>query len=212
MRFLPEKRKRSIFLLTHGVPALPSMASLGTDGITIDLPKGFSADDVSTTTGPNGEAVVTATKTLNEVEFTVKGDTDLTGAKIKASEVEIKASSKTDTVSLTVDSSSFKKSEIVVTKGNANIAFNTSVKKSDITCGKGDDKITFGANSKVKKCTVDLGKKGTDSVVFEANKISGKLTVTNLGKGDSVTVGSETTTYKEFKDGAEIKGLNVELN
>ena len=70
------------------------MASLGTDGITIDLPEGFSADDVSTTTGPNGEAVVTATKTLKEVEFTVKGDTDLTGAKIKDSEVEIKASSK----------------------------------------------------------------------------------------------------------------------
>ena len=199
--------------MTHGVPALPSMASLGTDGITIDLPEGFSADDVlTTTTGPNGEAVVTATKTLKEVEFTVKGDTDLTGAKIKNSEVEIKASSKSDTVSLTVDSSSFKKSEIVVTKGNANIAFNTSVKKSDITCGKGDDKITFGANSKVKKCNIDLGKKGTDSVVFEANKISGKLTVTNLGKGDSVTVGSETTTYKEFKNGAEIKGLNVELN
>ena len=188
------------------------MASLGTDGITIDLPEGFSADVLSTTTGPNGEAVVTATKTLKEVEFTVKGDTDLTGAKIKDSEVEIKASSKTDTVSLTVDSSSFKKSEIVVTKGNANIAFNTSVKKSDVICGKGDDKITFGADSKVKKCTIDLGKKGTDSVVFEANKISGKLTVTNLGKGDSVTVGSETTTYKEFKDGAEIKGLNVELN
>ena len=188
------------------------MASLGTEGITIDLPEGFSADAVLTTTGPNGEAVVTATKALKEVEFTVKGDTDLTGAKIKDSEVEIKASSKTDTVSLTVDSSSFKKSEIVVTKGNANIAFNTSVKKSDVICGKGDDKITFGADSKVKKCTIDLGKKGTDSVVFEANKISGKLTVTNLGKGDSVTVGSETTTYKEFKNGAEIKGLNVELN
>ena len=212
MRFLPEKRKRSIFLLTRGIPALPSMASLGTDGITIDLPEGFSADEVSTTTGPNGEAVVTATKTLKEVEFTVKGDTDLTGAKIKDSEVEIKASSKTDTVSLTVDSSSFKKSEIVVAKGNANIAFNTSVKKSDVICGKGDDKITFGANAKVKKTTCDLGKKGTDSIVFEGNKISGKLTVTNLGKGDSVTVGGETTTYKEFKNGAEIKGLNVELN
>ena len=212
MRFLPEKRKRSIFLLTHGIPALPSMASLGTEGITIDLPEGLSADVLTTTVGPTGEAVVTATKTLKEVDFTVKGDTDLTGAKIKNSEVEIKASSKADTVSLTVDSSSFKKSEIVVTKGNANIAFNTSVKKSDVICGKGDDKITFGADSKVKKCTVDLGKKGTDSVVFEANKISGKLTVTNLGKGDSVTVGSETTTYKEFKNGAEIKGLNVELN
>ena len=188
------------------------MASLGTDGITIDLPEGFSADEVSTTTGPNGEAVVTATKTLKEVEFTVKGDTDLSGAKIKDSEVEIKASSKTDTVSLTVDSSSFKKSEIVVAKGNANIAFNTSVKKSDVICGKGDDKITFGANAKVKKTTCDLGKKGTDSIVFEGNKISGNLTVTNLGKGDSVTVGGETTTYKEFKNGAEIKGLNVELN
>ena len=198
--------------MSRGIPALPSMASLGTDGITIDLPKGFSADDVSTTTGPNGEAVVTATKTLNEVELTVKGDTELTGAKIKDSEVEIKASSKTDTVSLTIDSSSFKKSEIVVAKGNANIAFNTSVKKSDVICGKGDDKITFGANSKVKKTTLDLGKKGTDSIVFEGNKISGKLTVTNLGKGDSVTVGGETTTFKEFKDGAEIKGLNVELN
>ena len=79
--------------------------------------------------------------------------------------------------------------------------------------GKGDDTVRFGKGVTFKgRSTVDLGKGGKDALVIEADGVApGKLIVTSFSKQDSITVGDETFTYKDIKNGAEIPGVKVEL-
>ena len=79
--------------------------------------------------------------------------------------------------------------------------------------GKGNDTVRFGKGVTFKgKSSVDLGKAGKDAVVIEADGLkSGKLIVTSFTKKDTITVGDETFTYKDIKNGAEIPGVKVEL-
>ena len=72
---------------------------------------------------------------------------------------------------------------------------------------------TFAKGTKYKgKTTIDLGKGGKDSVVVENNKVKGgNLVITNFTKKDTITIGGETFTFKDIKNGAELPGVKVEL-
>ena len=59
---------------------------------------------------------------------------------------------------------------------------------------------------------IDLGKGGKDSIVINADSIEGgKLKVTNFTKKDTITVGDETFTYNDIKNGAEIPNVKIKL-
>ena len=78
--------------------------------------------------------------------------------------------------------------------------------------GKGNDTVRFGKDVTFKgKTNIDLGKDGNDSIVIEADSIGGKLKVTNFTKKDTITVGDETFTYKDIKNGADIPNIKVKL-
>ena len=61
--------------------------------------------------------------------------------------------------------------------------------------GKGNDTVRFGADTEFKgKSTLDLGPGGKDAVILEsADGANGKLTITNVGRKDTITVGDETS-------------------
>ena len=79
--------------------------------------------------------------------------------------------------------------------------------------GKGNDTVRFGADTEFKgKSTLDLGKGGKDAVILEsAEGANGKLTITNVGRKDTITVGDETFKGKDVANGASIPGVKVEL-
>ena len=79
--------------------------------------------------------------------------------------------------------------------------------------GKGNDNIVFGGDVSFKgKTKIDLGKGGKDSIVITADQIEGgKLKITSFTKKDTITVGDETFTYNDIKNGAEIPNVKIKL-
>merc|ERR1712216_515211 len=103
----------------------------------------------------------------------------------------------------TIDAGNKKRDDLITFKGDSKVV------KSNVALGKGNDTVTFSKATKFKgKTTVDLGKGGKDSIVLKPDSLKkGKLVITNFTKKDTITVGKETFTFKDFKNGAEIPGI-----
>ena len=206
-------------------------SSITTGDIEITLPEG-SEDSVEIVELEVGtELAITAP--VKEVEVTVSGDSLLVGKPVVDSTVLVEAASNKETVELVLKTNSFKKSDIVVEKGAADINVTVGTfKKSTVATGKKSDSVTFGNQTTVNKATlelgkgsdtvtfksgttfrgkstIDLGKGGADSVIIEGD--AKKLTVDNFSRKDSISVAGETFDYKDIKNGADVPGVKVNL-
>jgi hypothetical protein len=108
---------------------------------------------------------------------------------------------------LTIDAGNKKRADLVRIKDDVKLA------RASMDLGKGDDTVRFGKGVTFKgESTIDLGKGGKDSVIIEADSLGkGKLEITNFTKKDTLTVGDDTFTHKDFKKGAEIDNITVDL-
>ena len=206
-------------------------SSITTGDIEITLPVG-SEDSVEIVELEVGtELAITAP--VKEVEVSVAGDSVLVGKPVIDSTVTVEAASNQETVELILKTNSFKKSDIVVEKGAADINVTVGTfKKSTVATGKKSDSVTFGNQTTVNKATlelgkgsdtvtfksgttfrgkstIDLGKGGADSVIIEGD--AKKLTVDNFSRKDSISVAGETFDYKDIKNGADVPGVKVNL-
>ena len=211
----------------------------GASGTDVILPEGVSTDDVKVTEGKDGNTVIKieSSKT-SDLDVVAKGDTELKGKSLidptvtvdapkgEAANIVIETSVfKNGTIAnegkgslevnlndgkvknLTIDAGNKKRNDIVRIKDDVKLI------KAEMEMGKGNDTVRFGKAASFKgKSTVDLGKGGKDAIVIEADAIKGgKLVVTSFSKKDTITVGEETFTYKDIKNGASIPGVKVEL-
>ena len=204
-------------------------SSITTGDIEIILPEGAedSLEIVELEIGT--ELAVTAP--VNDLEVTVSGDSALVGKPVTNSSVTVEASSSQETVTLALNTNSFKKSDIVVEKGAAEINVNVGTfKKSTVTGGDQGDSVKFGSKSKVNKATVNLGE-GGDTVTFKTTAKKStvdmgndnaadsvvvkngakKLTLDNFGDEDSLTIGGKTFDRDDIENGADIGGVKVNL-
>ena len=206
-------------------------SSITTGDIEIILPEG-AEDKIEIVELENGTELAIEAQ-IKEVEVSVAGDSKLVGKPVIDSTVTVEAASNKETVELVLKTNSFKKSDIVVEKGAADINVNvgtfkkstvatgkksdsvtfgnqTTVKKATVELGKGSDTVTFKSGTKFKgKTTIDLGKGGADSVIIEGD--AKKLTVDNFSRKDSISVAGEMFNYKDIKLGAEVPGVKVNL-
>ena len=207
------------------------MSSITTSDIEIFLPD--DAEDKIEVVELESGTEVAIEAPVKEVTVSVSGDSVLAGKPVSDSTVTVEASSNNETVTLDLDINSFKKSDVVVEKGAAEINVNvgtfkkstvatgkksdsvtfgnqTTVKQATVELGKGSDTVTFKSGTKFKgKTTIDLGKGGADSVIIEGD--AKKLTVDNFNRKDSISVAGETFDYKDIKNGAEVPGVKVNL-
>ena len=210
----------------------------GGSGTDVILPEGVSPDSVEVIETDDGGTAVAITKNVSGLEIEAEGDTAITGKRVSDSEVNVTANKgestnivlettvvKDTTITnegkgslevnlntgkvknLTIDAGNKKRDDLVRVKDDVKLI------KSTMDLGKGDDTVRFGKGVTFKgKSTVDLGKGGKDAVVIEADGLkSGKLIVTSFTKKDTITVGDETFSKKDIKNGAEIPGVKVEL-
>jgi hypothetical protein len=216
------------------------IGSEGSDLVVL-VPDGVDPNDISVSTDAEGASNIKLTNNVSDLEVTAtEPTTSITGRKLSNSTITAKGPKGAESVAVVVETKSligssitkegkgnltvdvkgtiFKKSTIDagVKKRNDIISFTAeaNVNKSTVNAGKGNDAIRFGKGvTFTGKTTIDLGKGGKDSVTVEADAISdgGKLKVTSFGKKDTITVGDETITYKDVKNGAEIPNLKVKL-
>ena len=206
-------------------------SSITTGDIEIFLPEG-AEDKIEIVELKTGTELAIEAP-VKEVEVSVAGDSKLVGKPVIDSTVTVEAASNKETVELVLKTNSFKKSDIVVEKGAADINVNvgtfkkstvatgkksdsvtfgnqTTVNRATVELGKGSDTVTFKSGTKFKgKSTIDLGKGGKDSVIIEGD--AKKLTVDNFDRKDSISVAGETFDYKDIKNGAEVPGVKVNL-
>ena len=210
----------------------------GGSGTDVILPEGVNPDQISVNVGEDGNTLVVLEKNTAGLVVDASSDTGITGKRLEDGEVNV-AAKKGETTNIVFETTVVKGATITNTgKGALEVNVNTGrVKdlvidggnkkrddlvriKDDVTLqrakmdmGKGDDTVRFGAGVTFKgKSTIDLGKAGKDAIVIEADGVKpGKLIVTSFSKKDTITVGDETFTYKDIKNGAEIPGVKVEL-
>ena len=206
-------------------------SSITTGDIEIILPEG-AEDSIEVVELEIGTELAVEAP-VKEIEVTVAGDSVLVGKPVIDSTVTVEAASNQETVTLALNTNSFKKSDVVVEKGAAEINVNvgtfkkstvatgkksdsvtfgnqTTVNKATVELGKGSDTVTFKSGTKFKgKTTIDLGKGGADSVIIEGD--AKKLTVDNFNRKDSISVAGETFDYKDIKNGADVPGVKVNL-
>lgn len=213
---------------------------IGNDGVDILIPDGVNPDNISISDGKEGTSSISIEENIKGIEVTAtEPTTEIDGKKVVKSTISVEGKKGTESsvvintkalnkstisndgkgkLDVEINGSTFNKSVIDAgdRKRADNISFKgkANVKNSEIKVGKGNDAIVFGQNVSFKgKTTIDLGQGGQDSIVIAANKVKGggKLKVTNFTKKDTITVGDETFTYKDIKNGAEIPGIKVEL-
>jgi hypothetical protein len=213
---------------------------IGSEGIDVLLPDGVAADDITVSTDADGVGTIKVDKSVSGLEITATEEaTVVTGKKLADSTVTAKPSKgETSNVAVeskkfiggtienkgkgslevSVDGTNFKKSTIDAgtRKSNDFISFegNATVGRGTVNAGKGNDKIVFGKKVSFKGTTkIDLGKGGKDSITIDADSIpnGGKLKITSFTKKDTITVGDETFTYKDIKNGAEIPNIEIKL-
>ena len=210
----------------------------GAGGTDVILPEGVSTDDVKLSKEDGSTVIKVTSSKTSDLEVVAKGDTQVTGKSLIDSTVSVQAE-KGETANIVIESTVFKNGTIANEgKGSLEVNLNTGkvkgltidagnkkradlvrikddVKliKSTMDMGKGNDTVRFGKNMTFKgKSTLDLGKGGKDAVILEADKGSkNKLTITNVTRKDTITVGDETFTGKEIANGAEVPGVKVEL-
>ena len=215
------------------------MATLGSENISVVLPEGVSEDAVKVTTGEDGNNLVVINNNVSGLEIAATGEnTGVSGKRVEESTVSA-TPAKGETSNVVVETTVFKGNTIAndgqgalevnintgkfkkstIDAGNKKrddlVRFKDDAKviKSTVDLGKGNDTVRFGKAASFKgKTTVDLGKGGTDAIVIEADAVKGgKLVVTSFSKKDTITVGEETFTYRDIKNGAEIPGVKVQL-
>jgi hypothetical protein len=213
---------------------------IGSEGVDVLVPDGVDPNDISVSTDADGVGTIQIDKAVSGLEITATEETTVvSGKKLTDSTVTAKGSKgETSNVAVetkqfqggtienkgkgllevSVDGSNFKKSTIDAganKKRDDSISFKGKAKvdRGTVKAGKGDDKIVFGDEVTFKgKTTIDLGKGGKDSIVINADSIEGgKLKVTNFTKKDTITVGDETFTYNDIKNGAEIPNVKIKL-
>ena len=209
----------------------------GGSGTDVILPEGVSPDSVEVAVGEDGGTFVAVKQNVSGLDIQAAGDTSITGKRVSDSEVSV-STKKGETANIVLETTVVKDTTITNDgKGALEVNLNTgkiknltidagnkkrddlvrvkddvTLSKSTMDMGKGDDTVRFGKGVTFKgRSTVDLGKGGTDAIVLEAAPKPGKLIVTSFSKKDTITVGDETFTYKDFKNGAEIPGVRVEL-
>ena len=210
----------------------------GGSGTDVILPEGVSPDSVEVVAGEDGGTAVAIKKNTSDLNIEAAGDTAITGKRVSDSEVNVTANKgestnivlettvvKDTTITnegkgalevnlntgkvknLTIDAGEKKRDDLVRVKDDVKLS------KANMDMGKGDDTVRFGKGVTFKgRSTVDLGKGGKDALVIEADGVApGKLIVTSFSKKDTITVGDETFSKKDIKNGAEIPGVKVEL-
>ena len=125
-------------------------SSITTGDIEIILPEG-AEDSVEIVELEIGTEVAVESP-VKEIEVTVAGDSVLVGKPVIDSTVTVEAASNQETVTLALNTNSFKKSDVVVEKGAAEINVNVGTfKKSTVATGKKSDSVTFGNQTTVNK-------------------------------------------------------------
>ena len=210
----------------------------GGGGTDVILPEGVSTDQVEVGVGEAGNTLVAVKENTKDLDIEAKGSTGITGKKVTGTTVNVAAkkgeeanivlettNAKNTTITnegrstlevnvntgkvnnLTIDAGNKKRADVVRVRDNVTLS------RLDASLGKGNDTITIDKRAKLKgKNTIDLGKGGKDSIVIKADDIGkAKLTITNFTKKDTLTVGDETLTYKDVKNGASIPNIKIEL-
>ena len=216
------------------------MSTLVSENIEIVLPDGVEEESVEIITSPEATTEVEIAEPVAELEIEATGETtDITGAKLEDSTIVAANTNENETSKIDVSSNIFKQNTIT-NAGASSVQLNISgsnfkkstfdagnkkkddvvsfkngatVTRGTILAGKGDDTVTFNKATKFKgKTTIDLGKGGKDSIILKANKLKkGRLVITNFTRKDTITVGDETFTFKDIKNGAEIPGIKIRL-
>lgn len=210
----------------------------GGGGTDVILPEGVSTESVEVAVSEEGNTLVAVKKNTKDVDIEAKGSTAVTGKKITDSSVNVDAK-KGETANIVLETT-VSNSTTITNEGKGALEANINTgkvrdlkidagnkKRADLVrvkddvkltrfvadMGKGNDTLRFGKGVDFKgTSSIDLGKGGKDNVIIEADSIgNGKLNITNFTKKDTLTVGDETFTYKDIKNGAEIDGINVEL-
>ena len=203
------------------------MATLGTETIDVVLPSGVSTDDVAVSKGPEGDVIDVKGNVSGLTITATATTTDITGARVSDSTVTAKPASG-ETAKVVVESTTFKGNTITnegagalkvdVASGkfkgstiesgasadSVSFAKSTKVKSAELELGKGNDTVTFKGKKVKGDTTIDLGKGGKDVVVFENAKAAKNVTITNITAKDKFTVGGETFTGKQAKNGADV--------
>ena len=210
----------------------------GANGTDVILPEGVTTDDVQVTESESGGTVVEVNKNTSDLEIFAQSDAEISGKKLSDSTVSVQAE-KGESTTVSIETTFFKNGTIVnegsgslevnlntgkvknltIDAGNKKrndsitIADDVKLIKASMEMGKGNDTVRFGADTEFKgKSTLDLGKGGKDAVILEsADGANGKLTITNVGRKDTITVGDETFKGKDIANGASIPGVKVEL-
>ena len=210
----------------------------GGSGTDVILPEGVSTDSVDVAVSDEGNTIVAVKQNTKDLDIEAKGSTGITGKKVTDTTVNV-AAKKGEDANIVLQTTNAKNTNITNEgKSALDVTVNTgkvnkltidagNKKRADVlrvregvalsrlnaSMGKGNDKITIDKGASLKgKNTIDLGKGGKDAIVIEANSIGkAKLTVTSFSKKDTITVGEETLTYKDIKNGAEIPGITIEL-
>lgn len=170
---------------------------------------GSAVSDV-TTKITDADAVVFAGRAMRDSEIRVKkspGNTATLRLENTLNEnVEIRAKGKV-AVDLNIAEGKFRQSSFSAGKGKQDdsVAVGSSAKliNSSFDLKKGDDTfdLTGGATLKGDN-TVDLGKKGTDTVVVgESIDGNGSLIISNMDKRDVLNVGGEEITLRDINKG-----------
>ena len=210
----------------------------GANGTDVILPEGVTTDDVQVTESDSGGTVVEVNKNTSDLEIFAQSDAEISGKKLSDSTVSVQAE-KGESTTVSIETTFFKNGTIAnegsgslevnlntgkvknltIDAGNKKrndsitIADDVKLIKASMEMGKGNDTVRFGADTEFKgKSTLDLGKGGKDAVILEsADGANGKLTITNVGRKDTITVGDETFKGKDIANGASIPGVKVEL-
>ena len=210
----------------------------GASGTDVILPEGVTTDDVKVSKEDGTTVIKIDSSKTSDLDVIAKGDTELKGKSLIDPTVTVDAP-KGESANVVIETTVFKNGTIANEgKGSLKVNLNTgkvknltidagNKKRDDLVrikddvklikatmeMGKGNDTVRFGGKMDFKgKSTVDLGKGGKDAVILESTDgANGKLTITNVGKKDTITVGDETFTGKDIAKGAEVPGVKVEL-
>ena len=210
----------------------------GGGGTDVVLPEGVSTDQVEVGVGEAGNTLVAVKQNTKDLDIEAKGSTGITGKKVTGTTVNVAAKKgedanivlqTTNAKNTTINNEGKSALEVTVNTGKVNnltidagnkkradvvrVRDNVTLSRLNASFGKGNDMITIDKGATLKgKNTIDLGKGGKDSIVIKADDIGkAKLTITNFTKKDTLTVGDETLTYKDVKNGASIPNIKIEL-
>ena len=206
----------------------------GGSGTDVILPEGVSTEQVDIAVGSDGNTVVAIKENTSGLDIEAASATAVTGKKITDTTVNVSANKGEDTnivlettvaksttitnegkgaievnvntgkvKGLTIDAGNKKRADLVRIKDDVKLI------DADFKLGKGNDKVVFGKGVTFNgTSSVNLGKGGKDTVIVEGKA---KLDITNFSKKDTLNVGDDSYSFKDIKNGAEIKGISVDL-